>query len=632
MSFFVYRALTPDKSRIRLIHLLPRSTHAPFKRLSNEQFSDKDASELAIRVSCTISHVSLDQPPPYSALSYTWGDLNRKGLILVGDAPFYVTKSLEVALSHLTLEDMPLTLWIDALCIDQDDEVEKTEQVRQMQQIYSKATSVITWLGPAAENSDAAMHWIQRYGSLSCELGIGSRPELRLRQLLQMFEADPDKLPNEGLKEFLQDISTQLSPGTCSSESIGMALSKLFKRAYWSRIWVVQELVHAKRVKFVCGNMAVSEEPVHHSLRLLRNFGQYQHFKLAQHPQTNDSELISTSFDTRNPVNILKIRRAAGPFPVIYLIRTLRYFKATDPRDKIFALLSFAADAAAFGLCPDYRESCNEVYIKTTVSLLQNSVFDILSFCEAHKESSELPSWVPDFAQISYRVPLQQRAMKRGSMPITTVLQPRFSASGDNQDTHVSFEYRQGFPMSLLIHAKFVDEVKRVGTTWEPQAFGLWLQELREFSHQSSPPSEPHHLRNVWRTAVADQEIRQGNQKPRLSEHGLAKVHNLLRSLDLSAANARTFAHLGLEGYLYQLQDIAYGRRPFYTSKGHLGIGPCQMMPGDLVYVLVGTDVPYILRPNNHGKLRLIGEAYTHGIMDGETMGDGPPVDIITIY
>ncbi|KAF1834631.1 hypothetical protein BDW02DRAFT_621266 [Decorospora gaudefroyi] len=101
------------------------------------------------------------------------------------------------------------------------------------------------------------------------------RPELRLRQLLQMFELDPDKLNPEGVRGFLRDISTQLSPGTYGSEGIGMALSKLFKRAYWSRIWVVQEMVHTKCVQFVCGNMAVSEEPLHHSLRLLRNFGQY---------------------------------------------------------------------------------------------------------------------------------------------------------------------------------------------------------------------------------------------------------------------------------------------------------------------------------------------------------------------
>jgi hypothetical protein len=529
----------------------------------------------------------------------------------------------------LTPKDVPLTLWIDALCIDQNDEAEKTEQVQQMQQIYSQATSVITWLGPATVNSDAAMLWIQRYGSLAHSFGIGTKPELRLRPLLQAFESDPDKLPHQGLEEFLRDISTQLSSGTRGSDSVVMALSEFFTRAYWSRVWVVQELVHGKSVQFVCGNIAVSEELVHHSLRLLRNFGQYERIKSAQNPQSTDSKLASTTFNVRNPVNVLKIRRAAGPFPLIYLIRTLRYFQATDPRDRIFALLSFATDAAALGLKPDYQKSCKEVYLETTISLISKWFLDIFSLCEVHKNIPELPSWVPDFTSISQRVPLQQRAMNRKAVPVTTVLQPRFSASGDNHNTRVSYELTQTSPTSLLLPAKLVGRVTRVGTTWEPQAFKRWLQELREFSDSDSVTFEPDHLRAVWRTAVADQEIRQGDQKPRLSEHELEKVHNSLRSLDLSAADKQTFVSLGLGDYVYQLQDVAYGRRPFCTSKGHIGIGPSEMAAGDLLYILIGAHVPYILRPDTHGRLRLIGEAYVHGIMDGEAMEDEQPIDVI---
>ncbi|KAF1960665.1 hypothetical protein CC80DRAFT_387660, partial [Byssothecium circinans] len=121
---------------------------------------------------CTISHVSLGQTPPYLALSYTWGDSSQTGIILVGGAFFQVGKNLEIALAHLTKDEEPLTLWIDALCIDQTDNVEKSEQVQQMQHIYSRAASVINWLGPAADYSDVAMDWIQQYGSLAHKFGI----------------------------------------------------------------------------------------------------------------------------------------------------------------------------------------------------------------------------------------------------------------------------------------------------------------------------------------------------------------------------------------------------------------------------------------------------------------------------
>ncbi|KAM5354050.1 hypothetical protein ACJ41O_000700 [Fusarium nematophilum] len=633
MSYFVYRALTPDERRIRLIQLQPRRTRAASNTPSTH---GRPPSELtSAPVSCTISHVSLDQPPPYSALSYTWGDTSQKGSITVDEAPFTVTKSLEAALSHLAPDNEdegPLTLWIDALCIDQDDEAEKTEQVAQMQQIYSRAASVITWLGPAADDSDAAMLWIQRYGSAAHGLGIGTTPELQLHPLLQALESDPGRLPSlQGLEEFLRDISVQLAP---SSGGVVTALSRLFARPYWSRIWVVQEIVHGRRVRFLCGGMAVSEEQLHHSLRLLRNFGQHQNLKLVRH---RDPDHSAAALTTLNPINILKVRRAAGPFPLVYLIRILRHFRATDPRDRIFALLSFATDAAASGLVPDYRKSCAEVYIEATFSVLANGFLDILSLChQTHRTTAELPSWVPDFSASAagHGVPLQHRAMDRrgGAVPVTTVLQPRFSASGDVQGRCELVRPSPTEPLLplLLLQARFVDRVDRTGTAWEQQQHGVqrWLRELRGFSASAEPG-------HVWRTAVADQEVRQGREKPRMSEGQLGKVHAALAGLDLDLSTSdpqQTLVSSELGDYVYQLQDVARGRRPFCTSGGRIGIGPGGMEKGDLLYVLVGSQVPHILRRDDaHGRMRLVGEAYAHGIMDGEAMEGNPPVDVIAL-
>lgn len=633
MSNFVYRALTPGQRRIRLIYLLPNSSRDRPTKSSIQQLSNAGACEpQQVAIACTISHVSLDQPPPYFALSYTWGDTCRNSRILVDGTTFHVTKSLEVALLHLTPQDVPLTLWIDALSINQDDEAEKTEQVQQMQQIYARATSVIAWLGPTTVNSDAAMLWILRYGSLAQSFGIGTKPELRLRRLLQIFESNPDKLPRQiGLEEFLRDISRQLSSESHGNESIVMALSELFGQAYWSRVWVVQELVHGKCVQFVCGNMAVPEESVHHSLRLMKNFGHYEHLKFAQNPQVPDPKFTSTTLNVRNPVNIFKIRRARGHFPLIYLIRTLRYFQSTDPRDRIFALLSFAVDAVALGLKPDYQKSCKEVYLETTIALAREGFMDIFSLCIFDKNIPDLPSWVPDFTSMNQRVPLQQRAMNRKAVPVATILQPEFSASVVIQNTSFSYELMQKSPASLLLSAKLVDRVTRVGTTWDQQAFARWLQELSEFSTSDSVRVEPDHLKAVWGTAVADQEIRQGDQKPRLSQHELEKVHNSLKSLNVTAADQKKLVSLGLGDYVYQLQDVAFDRRPFCTSRGRIGIGPCEMAAGDLLYVLIGAPVPYSFRPDTHDRLRLIGEAYVHGIMDGEAMKDDQPIDVIEL-
>lgn len=631
MSFFVYRSLTPNEKRIRLIHLLPKSAHDAFTQSLNQGLTDAGVSEADVRVRCTISHVSLGRTPPYLALSYTWGDASQTGIILVGNTFFHVTKNLEVALAHLTRDEEPLTLWIDALCIDQTDNAEKSEQVQQMQQIYSRAASVITWLGPAADNSDIAMNWIQQYGSLAHQFDIGGKPELRLRRLLHKLELNPDDFEQEGLKEFLEVISAQLACTTHDHDRVHIALSRFFKRAYWRRIWVVQELVHAKSVQFVCGSMTVSEEPLHHALRLVRNFGQHRQSQLAQHAQTVDSEAALNAIDTRNPINMLKMRRTTGPFPLLYLMRTFRFFNATDPRDRIFALLSFAADAGELGLNPNYAISHKQVFIEATMALLKDGYFDILAFCGAHEAPSKLPSWVPDLTRLSHRAPLQQRALKRDAVAITTVLQPVFRADGKAHHTPSSLTFTRAATVSMSLSAKFVGQVNNVGTVWQPQGFRKWLQELRDFSNADGASPDHSHMNAIWRTAVADQEIRQANQKPRMSERVLEHVHSQLASLDLSTADAQSFLSLGIGDYLYQLQDTAFGRRPFSMSTGHVGIGPSHMSTGDLLYVLVGADVPYVIRSSTDGRLELIGEAYVHGAMDGEAFTDDLLTDSITL-
>lgn len=86
----------------------------------------------------------------------------------------------------------------------------------------------------------------------------------------------------------------------------------------------------------------------------------------------------------------------------------------------------------------------------------------MLSLCKVDKNIPDLPSWDLDFTNILQRVPLQQSAMDRKVVPVTAVLQPTFSASGDNPNISVSYGFMQTPPMSLLLHAKFLNKVECV--------------------------------------------------------------------------------------------------------------------------------------------------------------------------
>ena len=98
-------------------------------------------------INCTVHTVSLDDNPPFDALSYVWGDPTDTLPIQVGSSPFHATKNLIAALRRLRSSVETRTLWVDAICINQADKQEKMEQVKMMAEIYKAATSVRIFLG-----------------------------------------------------------------------------------------------------------------------------------------------------------------------------------------------------------------------------------------------------------------------------------------------------------------------------------------------------------------------------------------------------------------------------------------------------------------------------------------------------
>lgn len=144
--FHSYRPLSPDS--IRLLRLLP-------------------SEERNAPIQCQLIDYSLQKPGrhPYDALSYVWGSTDNPRFISVGKHDLPVTENLHKALSHLRYDKFERILWVDALCINQEDEREKERQIPLMPRIYGQATSVIVWLGEAADNSDLAIEEIRAAGA-----------------------------------------------------------------------------------------------------------------------------------------------------------------------------------------------------------------------------------------------------------------------------------------------------------------------------------------------------------------------------------------------------------------------------------------------------------------------------------
>lgn len=133
----------PDGS-VRLLRLLPHSDEEPGIKCN--------------LFTCTM--LSSGRAHPYDALSYVWGPESNQHFIHIDGREVSVRANLYAALSHLQDRFLERILWIDAICINQNDNEEKSRQVQFMARIYAKASSVIVWLGKAADDSDRALKMV----------------------------------------------------------------------------------------------------------------------------------------------------------------------------------------------------------------------------------------------------------------------------------------------------------------------------------------------------------------------------------------------------------------------------------------------------------------------------------------
>ncbi|KAF1998488.1 HET-domain-containing protein, partial [Amniculicola lignicola CBS 123094] len=221
-----FRLSREEALRLGIIQDVPTDAPVRLSDLPEFEYTSLPDNQHFIRILClegprqvsgyhrpTIPCVSvlcapLDEETPFFALSYVWGDPSKKSPIILNDCIFWVTESLAGAIERFQEPDRILLLWADAVCINQKDLEEKGAQVQEMGNIYRNAQLVLGWIGPAADDS-----------------------ELALRSILQLFE---DALPAD------KDDLDKAFPTA--------AVIALCSRAWWGRIWVLQEVVLAKNI------------------------------------------------------------------------------------------------------------------------------------------------------------------------------------------------------------------------------------------------------------------------------------------------------------------------------------------------------------------------------------------------
>ncbi|KAE9370151.1 HET-domain-containing protein, partial [Stipitochalara longipes BDJ] len=266
---------------------------------------------------------------PYDALSYTWGSTETAAQITVNGSTMHITSNLYTALQHIRFEGEDRLLWIDAICIDQENMDERRHQVQHMSSIYKEAERVIIWLGEGTEESDFIMDSMKRLQETNVKVEGDWRPSAQLWMN-----------PHGGLRYMEYYIEKWRE---------GMAL--MLGRPWFRRIWILQEIANARVADIHCGEKSVSA----------RTFAQVPSI-IGLKPEAHTQAVLDIM-----PGLSRKESWWGQDRNLHNLLVKFRESEATDERDMIYALLGISLDAYRSDiLFPDYTKSLQQVIQDTT--------------------------------------------------------------------------------------------------------------------------------------------------------------------------------------------------------------------------------------------------------------------------
>ncbi|KAI9857986.1 MAG: hypothetical protein M1813_007956 [Trichoglossum hirsutum] len=269
---------------------------------------------------------------PYEALSYCWGRYCDRDLRLVVNDRYSlrIMPDLDVALRHLRSTYKRKYLWIDVICINQDDVQEKSVQVALMVDIYARAEVVNVWLGPSKQESPMGM---------------------------------------EVLNYFAQSTVNDRAPWDCMPRGAFFAgLEYVLNQPWFSRIWVVQEAAVSRRTVVMCGKDSFewTNDPIR-VRKLMRRIKfaaispQWERAGLSQIDLKKFLDLLDLQMRHIERERNQNFRR---PPDILDVAFDMRHRKSTDPRDKIFALMGLVDQSNRVIFRPDYSLPVEEMFQK----------------------------------------------------------------------------------------------------------------------------------------------------------------------------------------------------------------------------------------------------------------------------
>ncbi|EMD85926.1 hypothetical protein COCC4DRAFT_202603 [Bipolaris maydis ATCC 48331] len=625
-SPYVYTGLpspTEDCKYIRVIELLPGTRQDD--------------------VVCRLLQVELREGLKYEALSYVWGDMSQTTPIQVDDLTLQIGESLRSALMDLRRPMESRVLWADAICIDQSNIHERAKQVGIMGDIYTQATRTVVWLGPSYDYV---------YLAFDCITTLESEALAHQQSIGEASASTKSPLDASRTKKEREDLRHGC-----------YILGELAQMDWWTRAWVVQEVCLASEKIIMCGQYQVDWK---------RFMNAIEYGKLEDKFDSRIAGICDEPFEGLQSIKELEDKPLEGNTAgqLLRLLSALRPRLATNPRDKVFAIMGLLkGNRQDLHIVVDYTASVNEVYRATAVEILRGtSNLDIFSHCihndAPSEEEASLNSWVPDWnnSETMY-MPLIRTGfdeLRRYEASLDSIAHAQFYDEPDvmgvtGQLLDVIAEYsdllivpddadwsyteeedpslrRIFFEIGCELWKVYklllgVVDFFNVFLTWETFAD---RQPCYIYGTQDAQPSK----KMFWQTLCTGLLDPEGEEKiETLFRQWRAQLSPIsgLRKMKVSKFPT-LFKTLGLMGYFWatwksygafsEMIPHTKGRRLGRTKSGWLCLLPAHVKAGDKLILLKGATVPFIVRQRKDGYWLLVGDAYVHGIMHGQAYDD----------
>jgi hypothetical protein len=645
--------LRPVKLRDKLLS----SRHIRLVRLPPDQFSESQHDNLPSQsrcLLCNVYQVSLDDilcdgQPMFAALSYACGNPALTHYVRCGEDYVPTTQNLFEALTYVRHEDFSRLVWADGLCINQEDIGERNHQVGLLNEIYSRA-HVITWLGTGDQTDLTALSTYLSSTARAWTSVVRSAEAASLGRRWDGFRIAAAARCRErtGKRASLPDVD------------------HIVNADYFTRVWVAQEIFLGKSVVCQLGNLFFSVASHVASMELWEyHYGRYWH----DIDDINYHYLMPSLQGTWHGLQDSSVPTMQD----LSIVRGFRGRQCSDPRDHIYGLSALFKSPTAYPI--DYSLSVAEIFCDFTVHSLRSfNDLSILYLCRSmsgridatrreesspaydrhayHKVENDfgLPSWCPSWVESSEEV---------ARMLFTCGLPNRWHASGER-----GLSLGRTLPLTITLDGCAVSRIPWCSADTVDHDYSsatLIASAIQDilFRPQHPLPSsggQKHELAQLL-SSVIDSIVYQPD-----SLHGLieseceTELTHSTRTLLESCEPAYRLRELLFPVYLaskvpdlYSLAELqidtriptddyetithmventisnsCYGCRLFITDDGMLGTGFSGMMAGDVVCILFGGNVPYILRPTDiEGQYILIGECYVKGLMQGEALEMG---------